>query len=476
MEKAPSLFGWNIDPLFNANRYAFVVLTILVLLALAITNLHRGVTGRRLLALRSNEPAAAALGLPSSTLKAYAFVLSAAIGIGGVLLAFAQPTVIFNGTTDNYSIFASILVVAMTVAGGVGFVGGALIGSLMLAGGVISQLFSGWGSVNDYLPLIGGIGLILVLMQGPDGLFEYNRLLLAKLGGPLARLAGRVRLPWQHQHNPLRAAGTAVRIDPKPLVVTDLSVSFGGIIAVKNIDLVVEPGKVHGLIGPNGAGKTTFIDAVTGFVRSRGSVVLGTQDLSRRNARSRARAGLSRSFQSLELFNDVTILENLVVAGERHRPFRYLTDLFWPGRPALSAAALEAIKQFELVELIDRKPESISFGQRKMVAIARAIAASPSILLLDEPAADSTITRPELARLIRRVADQWNIGVLLVEHKVDMVMSISYRVTVLDSGRQLASGTPDEVMAEQAVIDAYLGTSSGDASEVVAVEEVVTDV
>jgi sulfate-transporting ATPase len=477
VEKAPSLFGWNIDPLFNANRYAFVVLTILVLLALAITNLRRGGTGRRLLALRSNERAAAALGLPSSMLKAYAFVLSAAIaGVGGVLLAFAQPTVIFDGTTDNYSVFASILVVAMTVAGGVGFVGGALIGSLMLAGGVISQLFSGWGSVNDYLPLIGGIGLILVLMQGPDGLFEYNRLLLVRLGGPLARLTGRVRLPRQRKHNPLRAAGTAVHIDPKPLVVTDLSVSFGGIMAVKHVDLVVEPGQVHGLIGPNGAGKTTFIDAVTGFVKSRGRVVLGTQDLSRRNARSRARAGLSRSFQSLELFNDVTVLENLVVAGERYRPFRYLTDLFWPGRPSLSAAALEAIKQFDLVELIDRKPESISFGQRKMVAIARAIAASPSILLLDEPAAGlNDHEAGELAGLIRKVADEWNIGVLLVEHKVDVVMSISDRVTVLESGGQLASGTPDEVMAQQAVIDAYLGTSSTHASGV-AVQEVVTDV
>ena len=260
------------------------------------------------------------------------------------------------------------------------------------------------------------------------------------------------------------------------LAASGISVSFGGVHAVVDVGLEVGEGRLIGLIGPNGAGKTTFIDAVTGFVKSRGRVVLGTQDLSRRNARSRARAGLSRSFQSLELFNDVTVLENLVVAGERYRPFRYLTDLFWPGRPSLSAAALEAIKQFDLVELIDRKPESISFGQRKMVAIARAIAASPSILLLDEPAAGlNDHEAGELARLIRKVADEWNIGVLLVEHKVDVVMSISDRVTVLESGGQLASGTPDEVIAQQAVIDAYLGTSSSDARGV-AVEEVVTDV
>ncbi len=170
-------------------------------------------------------------------------MLSAFIaGIGGVLLAFAQPTVIFNGTTDDFSIFASILIMAMTVAGGVGFVGGAIIGSELIAGGIISQLLSGWNGVNNYLPLIGGVGLM-------------------------------------RPHHTLRNTAPALRIEPKALTVTGLSVAFGGIKALENVDLVVEPGKVHGLIGPNGAGKTTLIDAVTGFVRSHGTVVLGRDDM-----------------------------------------------------------------------------------------------------------------------------------------------------------------------------------------------------
>lgn len=461
--RAPHLFGWNIDPLLYANRYAFVVLTVLVLLILGVTNLRRGATGRRLLALRSNERAAAALGLPSSVLKAYAFVLAAFLaGIGGVLLAFIQPVVLFNGTTDNFSVFGGILIVAMTVAGGVGSVGGALLGSLLLAGGIMSQLLSGWSSVNNYLPLIGGIGLILVLMQGPDGLFEYNRRALARLVAPAAGVLGGLPLfrRRRRRRDPLAGAEPAVRIDPKTLVVSGLSVSFGGTRAVNELDLVIEPGTVHGLIGPNGAGKTTVIDAITGFARARGTVMLGSDDLTGRDARQRARLGISRSFQSLELFNDLTILENLVVAGEQPRALRYLTDLFWPGRPTLSAAALEAVRQFELTDLIEQKPDAISFGQRKTVAIARAIAAAPSVLLLDEPAAGlNDHEAGELARLIRMVADEWNIGVLLVEHKVDMVMSISDCVTVLQSGSCLASGTPAEVMAEQAVIEAYLGPS-----------------
>jgi sulfate-transporting ATPase len=455
------IFGWSIDPLFESNRYAFVTFTVLVLICIGVANLRRGATGRRLIALRSNERAAASLGLQSSTLKAYAFVLGAGVaGVGGVLYAFAQPTVVFNGTTDNFSVFASILIIAMTVAGGVGSVGGALLGSLMLAGGIVSQLLSGWHSINDYLPLIGGIGLVLVLMQGPDGLFEYNRLLLARTGSKLARFVPRV--PWPHRApDPLRSDETAVTVTPATLTVRGLSVSFGGIKAVQGVDLIIEPGKIHGLIGPNGAGKTTLIDAVTGFVKSSGSVMLGSVDLSKQTARARARLGISRSFQSLELFNDLTILENLVVACERHRPFRYLSDLFWPGRAKLSAAAIEAVKQFELADIIDKRPDGISFGQRKTVAIARAIAAAPPVLLLDEPAAGlNDHEAAELARLIRMVADDWNIGVLLVEHKVDLVTSISDTITVLDSGRVLAAGTPREVVASQAVIDAYLGSSA----------------
>jgi len=456
------IFGWDINPLFLANRYAFVSLTVLFLVGIGVANLRRGATGRRLIALRSNERAAASLGLNTSVLKAYAFVLAAGVaGIGGVLFSFSQPTVLFNGTTDNFSVYAGLLVVGMTVAGGVGSVGGALIGSTMLAGGVVSQLLSGWSAVNNYLPLIGGVGLILVLMQGPDGLFEFNRRIImsqaAKLSRPLARI------PWprpRRRHNPLLSTDAAVHVTPAELTVQGLSVSFGGIKAVTHVDLVVQPGKVHGLIGPNGAGKTTFIDAVTGFVKSGGSVRLGKLEISHLSARRRARAGIARSFQSLELFNDLTILENLVVACEKQQPFRFVTDLVWPGRPSLSAAAIEAIKQFELTGLLDKRPESISFGQRKTVAIARAIAAAPSVLLFDEPAAGlNDHEAAELAGLIRRVADDWNIGVLLVEHKIDMVMSISDTVTVLDSGRTLAVGTPEEVMASSAVIDAYLGSA-----------------
>jgi sulfate-transporting ATPase len=245
----------------------------------------------------------------------------------------------------------------------------------------------------------------------------------------------------------------------RTLRVRDLSVAFGGVRAIAGVSLEVRPGEVHGLIGPNGAGKTTFIDAVTGFVRAqRGTVELGEVPIHRWPARRRTRKGIARSFQSLELFTDLTVEENLAVACDKASAWRYVTDLVRPGRLRLTPAAHEAIRQFGLDASLHLKPDKLSFGQRKVVAIARSVAGMPSVLLLDEPAAGlDDHEAGELATLIRELARDWGIGVLLVEHKIDMVMSICDRVTVLRGGEVLVSGTPAEVRTDPAVIEAYLG-------------------
>jgi sulfate-transporting ATPase len=457
---SPTVFGWSLDPFEHPSRYAFVTFTILVLIALMIMNIRRGPTGRRLLAVRSNERAAASLGVHVAWVKAYAFTVSAAIAaIGGVMLAFIQPSV----QVSTFDVFTSILIVAVTVAGGVGFVPGAFIGATMISGGIVSQLFHKWTKINDYLPLIGGLILILTLVVGPDGLYEMNRQVLARLTKRLVPMANRLQPSWLVRRARAAAvteSATVTRVPPQPLTVEGISVTFGGVRAVRDVSMVVRPGEVHGLIGPNGAGKTTFIDAVTGFVRSAsGSVHLGDTEISRWAPRRRAARGLSRSFQSLELFTDLTIAENLAVASDHRSGWRYLTDLIRPGRVRLSAAAQDAVRQFGLEHLLGVRPDAIAFGQRKTVAIARSVANSPSVLLLDEPAAGLDDTEAdELAALIRHLADEWGIGVLLVEHKVDLILSVSDRITVLDRGSILASGTPEEIRNDPAVIDAYLGT------------------
>jgi len=459
----PSLFGWSIDPFFEFHRYGLFVVTAAFLVSLGVANLRRGVIGRRLLATRSNERGAAALGINVAGAKLYAFTLGSGIAaFGGLLLAFSQPTLTFS----NFTVFSSIYLVAVTVTAGLGFVVGAPFGSLLIAGGVVSQLFNGWSSINLYLPLIGGIAVIITLLSAPDGQVALFAKGLAPLANRYAALSRSVtaRLPWTTPDTLANDVDDHLSRRDRPssvLAVRDLTVRFGGVVAVDGVSIEVRPGEIHGLIGPNGSGKTTLIDAITGFVRSEGELTLGDKSLVGRPARLRAKAGLSRSFQSLELFDDLTVESNLAVAAETPRAWRYVTDLFRPGRIRLSEDALNAMRQFQLENCRHSLPEEVSFGQRKAVAIARAVAGQPDILLLDEPAAGlGDGEAAELADLVIRVAHEWGIGVLLVEHKVDLVLAISDRLTVLREGKVLTTGEPNTVLNDPRVIEAYLGPGS----------------
>jgi sulfate-transporting ATPase len=252
-------------------------------------------------------------------------------------------------------------------------------------------------------------------------------------------------------------------VEPVPgatLSISHLTVRFDAVVAVDEVSMEVEPGEVVGLIGPNGAGKTTLIDAVTGFVPlAAGAISFGGRRIDHLNVTKRARLGLRRSFQSLELFDDVSVEEN-IRAGSDQRTTRlsWLTDLVWPGRHDLPSTAVAAVHEFDLEPHLDQLPDELPYGRRRLVGIARTVASGPSVVMLDEPAAglDENETA-ELSHLIRRLADERNMGVLLVEHDVGLVMSTCDRVVVIDFGRVIAGGTPAEIRDDQAVRDAYLG-------------------
>jgi len=221
------------------------------------------------------------------------------------------------------------------------------------------------------------------------------------------------------------------------------------------------------LIGPNGAGKTTIIDAVTGFVKlSAGDVMFNTDRINRWSATKRARRGLRRSFQSLELFEDISVEHNIRVGADTGSLLSWFTDLLWPGKHALASTAVSAIHEFDLERHLQKLPDALPYGRRRLVGIARAVASGPSVIMLDEPAAglDETESQ-ELASLIRRLADDRGMSVLLVEHDVGLVMSTCDRIIVLDFGRVIASGPPAEVRANPEVRDAYLGTAEAESVE-----------
>jgi sulfate-transporting ATPase len=243
-----------------------------------------------------------------------------------------------------------------------------------------------------------------------------------------------------------------------------VTVQYGGVRAVDDVSFSVTPGTIVGLIGPNGAGKTSLIDAVTGFARASGSVRLDGRNLMGLAPARRARAGVSRSFQSLELFEDASVFDNLRAASDPRDKVSYLRDLVYPASPPLPSSVVAAIREFGLEDDLQRKVQDLPYAQRRLLAIARVIAAHPSVLLLDEPAAGlGDVETAELAHLVRRLADDWGIAVLLIEHDMNFVMSVCDRIVVLDFGRQIAEGTPEEVRNNSAVVAAYLGERDDEA-------------
>jgi len=440
-----TLFGWNIDPLAHQTRYAFFTLFVFALACMAVANLRRGASGRQMLAIRSNERAAASLGLNVTVVKLYSFVTAGVLaGAGGVLFAFQYVTLLFA----NYDPITSITATAESFIGGVGYVLGTVSGATLSPSSIGSVVAVHWQSIDNWLPIVGAVSVIITLLQHPAGLADtIARNWHRRVGSP--RPQGASAMSW---------LGPDHRVRQRTLKVDGMTVRYGAVTAVDGVSLVVQPGEVVGLIGPNGAGKTSLMDALTGFATAVGRVRLDDVEVQDWASHRRASAGLVRSFQGLELFGELTVLDNILVTNQRVDLKRFLRDLVWPVKPQLSAAASAAIEEFDLLDDLDKLPDSLPYGRRRLVAIARAVALEPSILLLDEPAAGlDEHESAELAVLVRRLATTWGMGVLVIEHDMQFVMGVSDRIIVLDFGRQIADGTPAEIANDSRVLAAYLG-------------------
>jgi ABC-type branched-subunit amino acid transport system ATPase component/branched-subunit amino acid ABC-type transport system permease component len=462
--KSPQLLGVSIDAAPHPSRYGFFVLACFVIVVLAVGNIRRGRTGRRMIAVRTNERAAAALGISVRGVKLYAFGLSAAIAaLGGILIAFRSTAVTYSSFTN----LTSISDVGLAVVGGVGYLIGPVIGGTLSPGALDERIFDSISpGIAKYVPLIGGLSIILLVLLNQNGIAKES---IAQVTWVRRRLAKRLRVLTPRARKPisLPPVDRIEKVAPHTLEAREVTVRFGGTTAVDKVSLTVKPGTIIGLIGPNGAGKTTFIDAVTGFTKAaEGTLLLDGEDMSRWSPVRRSRAGLGRSFQSLELFEDSTVFDNLRAASDPRDAGSYVRDLVYPFAPPLPGQVVSAIKEFRLEEDLDRLVEDLPYGKRRLLAIARAVATRPGVLLLDEPAAGlGEVESTELAHLVKRLASDWGMAVLLIEHDMNFVMSVCDQLVVLDFGRKIGEGTPEQVRNDPAVIAAYLGEADTTVSQ-----------
>jgi sulfate-transporting ATPase len=441
---APSIFGLSLDGVAHPQRYAALVVLVMGLIAVGVSNLRSSPTGRRLLAVRGSERAAASAGIGLAPSKTAAFVIAAAIAsLGGVLLAFQNDAV----TYAPYDVLDSLNLVIFTLIGGVGYILGPLFGALISPSGIFTYIFFGHDAVQRWLIAIGGFGLILSLIFNPHGQVEQFGALWRKIwrwGGPVKDRVGA----------PLAARPKAV------LEVRGLTVGYGPVIAVRELDLTIAPGRIVGLIGPNGAGKTTAIDAISGFVKPRsGTISLDGKDLSASSPHARAKSGVGRTFQTVEPFDDLTVAENLAVTLEPVRWWHWVTDLFRRRRVALPASVREQASELGLQDL-DVAPDALSQGQRRLLGVIRAVSARPAVLLLDEPAAGLNRAETEhLGLVLRQIATESGIGMLLVEHDLSMVTAICDQVVAIDFGQTIFDGSVMDAVNDSTIRSAYLGES-----------------
>ena len=512
-----SIFGLNLGVGAGAAypRLAFGVLCLIVLLLTAggVAALRRSRLGAAMLAVRANERSAAASGISVWRVKLIAFAIGGFLaGLGGTMLAYQQTSADYS----SYTALGSVAFFTTVYIAGITSVSGGINAGVIAAGGIIYTLINNGVPLWIYVLLIGlllvgivqlawpkflraamavaGLGTVAaaVLHHGPVAMGEYytaiSGVLLiltvilnpegiaGQVHGQIATLREKLRARRPHAMTTVPAKATAPAETAAPselpaqrvqrpeepsrplLTVSSVGVRYGGVVANEDVTFEVYPGEIVGLIGPNGAGKTTLLDAISGYARATGSVGLLGRKLDALKPYQRSRDGLGRTFQGIELYDDLSVRENVEVGTTAAR--------FSRGGEAQSSPGVDDyFNILDLAAVADDPVRQLSVGQRQLVSITRALAGRPTIVLLDEPAAGLDVTESRwLGERLRAIRDA-GTTVLMVDHDMGLVLDVCDRIVVLDLGRVIAVGTPGEIERNAEVKRAYLGTTHAHAEE-----------
>lgn len=469
---------WSLPVLASGHSaQLYLPLFLLAILSYAVgLRIYRTAFGRQMRSIRDDDLAAESMGVNSRLVRVLSFALCSIYGAiaGGlfvVTFGFISP--------NNFLVFESIKMLLMVVIGGLGSIGGTFLGAMVVVG--LPEVLRDF---QTYYMAIFGLGVVVILLTVPRGLGIIADWLLAPwLPGEEANVlvaakAEDVSSEESVEAEEKRAMAVAARLQTdreqaephrippatKPLlVVENVSKTFGGLVALKDVSFTVNRGEILGLIGPNGSGKSTMINACSGIVGvSSGRILLDGQVISDKAAWDVHASGVSRIFQNVRVWNSMTVLENVMICHPATRAARILTGAIGTAkaRSDEELAREEALKALELMgirHLASRRASDLSFGQSRLVELARSVVNKPKLLLLDEPGAGlrgGLIM--ELAEILKQLRDQ-GMTILVVEHRIKLVVSMCDRIVVLNLGDKIAEGSAQSVARDPVVVDAYLG-------------------